>query len=311
MPPRFSVIIPCWRAAATVGAAVASVLGQTERDLELILVDDGCPAGSAEAAIAAAGGDPRLVVLRQANAGIAAARNAGIAAARGAIIGFLDSDDAWEPEALAHHATAFAADPRLGLSFGRVRFYDPALAAPGRISATHGALSLADALGEFPPCTGSNLVLRRAVLEQLGGFDPALRHAEDQELVARILADGRWRVAGLDAALVRYRTSAGGLSADLARMEAGWHAMLASLAARAPEAVAAARGEAAALFHRYLARRALRTGQPGALRQLGQALAASPATLLRHAPARTAMTLAGALAAATLPRRLVHSLVSR
>ncbi len=303
--PLVSVVMPCWRASATVGAAVASVLAQTERDLELILVEDGCPEGSAAVAEIAAAGDPRLIVLRQPNGGIARARNAGIALARGTLVAFLDSDDAWEPEALALHAAAFAADPGLGIGFGRVRFYDPTLRVPGRISAAHGPLDLAAVLGEFPPCTGSNLVLRRVVLEQAGGFDPALRHAEDQELVARILATTAWRAAGLDAELVRYRTSPGGLSSDLAAMEGGWLAMLARLAAVAPGPVAAARPHAEAMFRRYLARRALRTGQPGALRQLVRAAAASPLALLRHAPHRTAMTLGGALAGAALPSHLL------
>jgi hypothetical protein len=309
--PRFSVVIPCHRAAATIAMAVRSVLTQTEADLELIVVDDGSPDDSAALAVAAADGDKRLLLLRQPNAGVAAARNAGIARARGALIAFLDADDRWEETALAHHEAAFGADPRLGVSFGLVRFYDPAMRTPGRLSATTGPIGLADALGENPVCTASNMVVRRAVIEAAGGFDVALRHAEDQEWLARILATTDWRVVGLPVELVHYRTSVGGLSTALNQMEAGWLAMMESLARRAPARVAAARPRAEALFRRYLARRALRTGQPGALSHLARALAASPTALVTHDARRSLLTLAGALAAAILPQRLVCNLVSR
>jgi len=309
--PLVSVVIPCFRAMDTIGAALRSVLDQTERELEVIVVDDGSPDDSAARVLEVAAADPRVVLLRQANAGVAAARNTGIARARGALVAFLDADDRWMPDALARHAAAFAADPRLGLSFGRVRFYSPDLRTAGRLSAHRGQVTLADAMGENPTCTASNLVLRAVVLAEAGGFDPALRHAEDQELLARILATTGWTVAGLDAELVHYRTSPAGLSSDLGRMERGWTSMVDSLERRAPGPVAAARPRAEALFRRYLARRALRTGQPGALRHLGRAFAASPAAFLTQDPRRSLLTLAGALGAATLPNRLLRHSLSR
>ncbi len=307
--PLFSVIIPCYRASATVYEAVQSVLAQRGVRLELIVVEDGCPEASADAALLAAAGDPRLRVLRQANAGVSAARNAGLAVAQGAYVAFLDADDRWVPDALAQHARAFAANPQLGLSFGLVRFYDPLLLRPGRLSAAQGQMELAEVLGENPACTASNLVFRRAVLDQLGGFDATLRHAEDQELMARVLAQSDWQVAGLPVEMVHYRTSVGGLSADLRRMEQGWCAMLDRLAPS--PALAAARPGATALFRRYLARRALRTGQAGAWRYLARGFGASPLALLRHQPRRSLMTAAGALASILLPGCLANPLLSR
>lgn len=309
--PIFSVIIPCHRAAATIGMAVGSVLGQTLAELELIIVDDGSPDDSIGAAMAVAGGDPRVVVLRQANAGVSAARNAGIAAARGRYLAFLDADDRWAGDALARHAAAFTADEGLGVSFGMVRFFDPTMTHPGRVSSPRGALSLVDALGENLTCTASNIVVRRSVVDEVGGFDSTLGHAEDQEFIARILAATPWRVAGLPHELVHYRTSVGGLSTDLAQMEAGWEAMLRQLRILAPARIDAVTPRARALFQRYLARRALRTGQPGALGHFGRALLASPAALLRCDAKRSMLTLAGALGAAILPARLVRNLLSR
>lgn len=309
--PLFSVIIPCYRAAATIGMAMRSVLDQTQANLELIIVDDGSPDASLNIARVVAGDDPRVLLLRQSNAGVSAARNAGIAAARGRFLAFLDADDRWVGDALARHAAAFAADEGLGVSFGMVRFYDPTMRHPGRASSPRGALSLVDALGENLTCTASNIVVRRRVVDEVGGFDTTLGHAEDQEFIARILATTAWRVGGLPHELVHYRTSVGGLSTDLARMEAGWQAMIGRLRPLAPARIDAATPRARALFQRYLARRALRTGQRGALGHIGRAIWSSPAALLRCDAKRSALTLAGALGAALLPQHLVSNLLSR
>ena len=310
--PLFTVAMPCFRARDTIATAVVSVLAQTERDFELIVIDDGGSDGSAAAAMAAAGTDRRVSLIRQDNAGPAAARNRGIAAGSGRLIAFLDSDDRWAPTCLARHRDHFARQPGLGVSFARVRFFDAAMARPGRVSANAGRLTLAHALGENPLCTTSNLVARRAVFDAAGGFDVAMTHAEDQEWVARVLAATDWRVDGLDDVLVDYRTSHSGLSADLDRMRAGWRAMVERLRALAPGRVSAAESQAAALFERYLCRRALRTGQPAtrAARHLAAAFRHDPLALFAGGPRRTLLTSAGVLAAALLPRGWANTLVA-
>jgi glycosyltransferase involved in cell wall biosynthesis len=96
--PLFSVIIPTFNRRDAVIAAVRSVLDQSVRDLEAIVVDDGSTDGTAEALAAIE--DPRVRILVQANAGAAAARNRGIAQARGRYVAFLDSDDRFFPDHL-------------------------------------------------------------------------------------------------------------------------------------------------------------------------------------------------------------------
>ena len=91
---RVSVVMPAFHAEPTIGAAISSVLGQTYRDLELVVVDDGST--DATAAIAAAYPEPVRVVSQE-NAGVAAARNRGIAEARGELIAFCDADDVFLP----------------------------------------------------------------------------------------------------------------------------------------------------------------------------------------------------------------------
>jgi len=123
--PLVSVVTPVWNAAATLGAAVASVRAQSLGDWEMILVDDGSTDGSRALARGLAAADPRLRVLARAdNGGAAAARNDGIRAARGRLIAFLDADDRWYPDKLARQ-TAFMAAGGHGLVFSGYRRVAP------------------------------------------------------------------------------------------------------------------------------------------------------------------------------------------
>jgi len=95
-----SVVMPAWNAEATIVASIESVLAQTHAQVELVVVDDGSRDDTAALVAKIAARDARVKLLRQANAGVAAARNAGIDAARGGVIAFLDSDDRWHPRKL-------------------------------------------------------------------------------------------------------------------------------------------------------------------------------------------------------------------
>lgn len=95
-----SVVMPAWNAAAYIASSIESVLGQSHRSLELLVVDDGSSDDTAAIVGRYAAADPRICLIRQPNAGVAAARNAGIERARGAYIAFLDSDDWWHPRKL-------------------------------------------------------------------------------------------------------------------------------------------------------------------------------------------------------------------
>lgn len=95
--PEVSIILPTYNRADTLGRAIESVLAQSFQDWELIVVDDGSTDGTADLFV---GMDPRVRLVRQANAGVGAARNTGLAASRGRFLTFLDSDDAWLPHFL-------------------------------------------------------------------------------------------------------------------------------------------------------------------------------------------------------------------
>jgi glycosyltransferase involved in cell wall biosynthesis len=188
--PLVSVVIPTRNRASLLARAVSSVLGQSWRNLELIVVDDGSTDDTA--AVLASFSDPRLRVLRrEGGSSAAAARNAGIALARGDYLAFNDDDDIWLPHKLEKQVGALiAAGPEFGLCLcGRV------LLAPGRASLIGGA-KLAPEL-DFTRGTGRGgpdyaliatpaWLVRRRTLQDAGAFDERLITWEDWELALRL-----------------------------------------------------------------------------------------------------------------------------
>ena len=106
--PLISVVVPVYKAEATLDACVGSILAQTLDDFELLLVDDESPDGSPALCDAWAARDPRIRALhpKKAGPGPSGARNAGLDAARGAWITMVDSDDTVAPDLLATLYTA-------------------------------------------------------------------------------------------------------------------------------------------------------------------------------------------------------------
>ncbi len=294
--PTLSVVIPCHNSAAVLPATVHSAIGQSFDDIEIIIVDDGSADTTLAVANALAQSDARISVISQSNAGVSAARNRGIAAARGEFIALLDSDDLWDRDHLAVHVGRLRADPSLGLSFCAVRFIDPDGRESGeRTRPQLDGLTPADVLYTNPCSTCSAIIFRKAILADAGGFLETLRRAEDQEWLFRI-ALTHWRMAGVDRPTVAYRTSPGGLSANLEGMYEGFCEMLKQARRSDPALVDLHGPRAAARMSRYLARRALRLQLDGwvARRFIARALRAAPDMLLTE-PRQTIATALASL----------------
>lgn len=299
--PRFSVVIAAYNAERTIEETLASVLAQTERDFEVIAIDDGSSDATLSILLRHAAIDPRIHVASQANQGVSAARNMGLAKARGELVAFLDADDIWHCDKLSRHAQLHDADPLLDASFARIAFCPdragPLKAGRTKSSVPDGYCALEDVVIENAVCTMSNLVVVRDTLAAIGGFDSAMRHVEDQDLLARLVGNGHL-LRGIPETLVGYRMSADGLSCDFTAMLSAWK----DLADRWSDQIDVRRGEA--LYCRYLARRALRSGASGALAR-GFVLRgiASDHKAFLSGGARGVLTAGAALAGGVLPTR--------
>jgi glycosyltransferase involved in cell wall biosynthesis len=304
--PLVTVVIPCFNAAASLAGTIESVLAQSEERFELLVIDDGSTDDSANVVAGFASVDPRIWMYRQPNAGVSAARNVGATLARAPIVAFLDADDRWHPDTLRAHLEAFGGSPNLGISFARCRIVNDNGRWSGQVTRPKlQGLTTADLLATNPTATCSNLVVRKAVFEQVGGFRTGMQHAEDQEWLFRAVAGGA-AIRGIDSLLVDYRCSAGGLSSQLDAMLCGWEAMVTAAREHDPRTVAACYSHARARYLRYLARRALRLRQPPttALRFLFAALSEDWRLLLAE-PRATVLTLGGCVLGLCSPRRLV------
>lgn len=120
--PRTSVIITSYNYAAYLPAAMASVLNQTDQDLELLVVDDGSEDDSV--VVARAVQDPRVIVLAGPHRGVGSARNAGVRAAKGSYIAFLDADDLWTQDKLAVQCGWLDGHLRIGCVYSRFGVID-------------------------------------------------------------------------------------------------------------------------------------------------------------------------------------------
>jgi glycosyltransferase involved in cell wall biosynthesis len=218
--PTFTVAIPAYNAAATIAAALDSVLAQTRGDFEAIVVDDGSFDATAEI-VQPFLADSRITLVRQDNRGLARARNAALARARGRYLSLLDSDDVWLPRYLERMGEALDADPDAAFAFcdawalddrtRRIRRLTVAAAAGSPPAPADADALLLELLQRNFVFVGATI--RRSALLAVGGFDAELRAAEDYDLWLRLAASGR-RAVRVPEPLAVYRLRANSLSRD-------------------------------------------------------------------------------------------------
>jgi glycosyltransferase involved in cell wall biosynthesis len=190
-----TAVVACFNYGAYLNEAVESLLGQEGGAPHVIVVDDGSTDPRTHEVIAAL--PPSVEVVRQENAGLAAARNAGFARTRTPYVMFLDADDRLAPGALPVMRAALEQQPEASFAYGHHRFFGDW-----------------DAVIRFPPydplrlldrhMIGSTTLARREVLEDTGGFDAHFGTFEDWELWLHALAKGH-RGVRVDAVTLEYR----------------------------------------------------------------------------------------------------------
>ncbi len=215
--PKVSVVIPTYNYAQYIEEAIGSVLAQTYRDYEIIVVDDGST-DDTKGIISQYGPDVKYIY--QKNQGTCAARNTGIRNSKGEYIAILDSDDLWLPSKLEKQIKLFEANSRLGLVysdglvFGEELAWDD-LSFGGNMNFYRGRIFDKLILGNFIPCL--SVVIKRSCFDKVAPFDIDLDFSGDWDMWLRISL--HYEVDYVDELLVKYRKHRGSLGTKTEMME--------------------------------------------------------------------------------------------
>jgi len=214
--PLVSIIIPSYGGEKYLEEAIRSVFAQTYRDYELIVVDDGSPfAGVARICRKYEG---KVNYVRQENAGQAAARNTAIVKSRGQYVAFLDDDDVWMPEKLEKQVSYYEELEKNGKDVGLIYSGHEHIDERGGLihrvllrssGKNYGALIFMDFVG-----TPSSVIIKRAVLDDIGLFDEKINNTEDYDLWLRI--GRKYEIYSVNEYLIRYRNWRGSASKNAA-----------------------------------------------------------------------------------------------
>jgi len=183
MPPRVSVLIGAYNNAGTLPRAIDSILSQSVRDLELIVVDDGSTDATAE--IVRAVKDARVRYLPFDHMGISRSLNEGLRAARAPFVAIQDADDHSDPERLERQLGLLENESDIAVVGTRMREEDGS-GNPLSPRTSFAAGDVTDVLMRFNPIPNSCVLMRREVVLELGGYDPRWRYAMDYDLWLRI-----------------------------------------------------------------------------------------------------------------------------
>lgn len=185
-----SVVIPLYNKEKQVGKTLESVLAQTFQNFEVVIVDDGSTDDSVD--VVKSFDDPRIRLVRQANAGVSAARNRGIEEAKYDYIALLDADDLWEPDFLRTVYQLSISYPQCNVFATNYKFKDvygnsfPTILNKLRIQ--QGILDnyFEVATYSHPPICSISIMVKKDALKEIGGFPTGIKSGEDLLTWARL-----------------------------------------------------------------------------------------------------------------------------
>ncbi|WP_188744345.1 glycosyltransferase [Agromyces bauzanensis] len=286
-PSLVSVVMATNRISEYLVEALESMAAQHRQPVELIVVVNGMP--DAEPVTTAVRTIvPTALVLTLPDANVSTARNLGIARAKGEYVAFLDDDDRWHRDRLALQAAALDAAPEAVASYCGMRVIDEAGSV--LVEADQAQVDRQGIARRATGIIGPNLLVRRAPLDQVGGFHPAFTQAEDLDLVLRLAQLGEFIF--VEGALVDYRAHAESVTRRHRELVRSIDQVLlvhrAAAAERGDRELAGALSESLRKNRRFAwwralrsARADLRRGKPGgAAREIAWALRVAPTGLV-------------------------------
>ncbi|MEO5917121.1 MAG: glycosyltransferase [Luteolibacter sp.] len=213
--PLISVIMPVWNGEAHLREAIESILQQTERNFEFLIIDDGSTDGTVS--IIESYQDPRIRLIRQEHEGIVVALNRGVAEAGADLIARMDADDIAYPERLKRQVDIMRKEPGVVLChtqiriIGEERYVTPA----GRLVRSEGLTLLR--LCYQSPIVHPTVMFRKDAFLTAGGYLAEERHAEDYGLWGRLVHQGP--VVGLPVPLLDFRVHQASISKRKAEVQ--------------------------------------------------------------------------------------------
>ncbi len=227
--PTVSVVIPTYNALKFLPQTIASVMGQTFQDFELLLIDDGSSDGTADW-VAQYNQDVennpqsqghKIRFFQQHRGGVSTARNLGIQNAQGEFVAFLDADDLWVPTKLGQQVHYLNQHPRVGLVHGAIALMNEAGTLTGRVLSSKPVASSLTRLLTQNAVACQTVMVRRSCFEQTGGFDAQADTVEDWDLWMRVARF--YPIVGLPDVLAHYRQVESSLSRSHERMVPTYH----------------------------------------------------------------------------------------
>lgn len=206
--PRLSVLMAAYNAMPYLPAAVESILAQTYRDFEFVIVNDGSTDNSP--AYLDTLDDPRVRVIHQANAGLAAALNTGLEACRGEYVARMDADDLSLPERFERQVRFLDAHPAVGcVGCQTAQFGDAKVGGPLHMPSTHEEICRALNDGRHA-LVHPSIMTRTELVRRVGGYWPLRLVSEDHDLFLRLSEAAE--MAAIGPVLFHYRVHRGSLN---------------------------------------------------------------------------------------------------
>ncbi len=206
-----SILLPVHNAAETLLLAVESLLGQTFRDFELIIIDDGSTDGSLELAGQQARRDNRIRLIGQARAGLVETLNRGLRMARAPLVARMDADDIAHPARLMKQTAFLCAHPEIAVVGSAYREINEQGTVLGHVRMPCSPARLRYHLRyKGNPLGHPSVMIRRDLVLAAGGYRDVFPHAEDYDLWLRL--DERYNLDNIDEELIDYRRRGAGVS---------------------------------------------------------------------------------------------------
>ena len=215
--PLISVIIPVYNGDKTIKQTIKSVLMQSFTDFEIIIINDGSRDSTLN--IVSSISDSRIKIFSYDNAGISTSRNRGFSHSSGEFVSFLDADDLWTPDKLEAQLKALYANPEAAVAYSWVNYIDEygQFFRIGNHQTLNGNVYeklLVHNLLE----NGSNPLIRRQALTEVGGFEPEFSSAADWDMWLRLAAG--YPFVAVPSPQILYRMSGSSMSSNILKMEA-------------------------------------------------------------------------------------------